>query len=428
MDQLPTELIQRITDHIDEQDLSSLRALRSVCRVLERQTSKAFPERCFRTRHLDTSVQSIDRLVKVMRCCPFASHIQSLIIDTRHGVRVDDSNHRAKMLELMSHFAAKTLNSIILTNSQDSEHHEFDHYVMDEEPYGFSHNNRYALFLQRSCILTDFAALLLSAMDRYGVKLLQFSVPREDDIDVRYAIGLRDFNGVPTIRQQGLSVFSALSHLELHFFPRTLASRAGTAWSTFDDALTLASCINSAQHLRTLKLSEQLEQFEGHEIETTIPNTLFQNLNVASVESFSFSDFRYPSWEALLVFCERHNRIRRLELRRMHIDAGRLGLGEAWSRVFECLKLVDSLQEFSWEDLDTTSTFIDYPIGLSHFDPRTCSHRRACDKQGCNGMDSYINCHRSGSVDGGHAAVEDVLTRMVENFKRPKIASAIHSS
>lgn len=62
MDHLPAGIVEHIADQIDDNDLSSLLALRRIRRSLEAKTYRTIINRCFVIRIIDTSVESMQRL------------------------------------------------------------------------------------------------------------------------------------------------------------------------------------------------------------------------------------------------------------------------------------------------------------------------------------------------------------------------------
>lgn len=83
MEQLPVEIVEQITNQIDDNNLRSLLVLRRVCRTLEAKVHRPFINRCFVTRRIDTSAECMQQLTNLMRFSPYASLVKNLVIDCR---------------------------------------------------------------------------------------------------------------------------------------------------------------------------------------------------------------------------------------------------------------------------------------------------------------------------------------------------------
>jgi hypothetical protein len=410
MDKLPAELVQCITDQISTDDIQSLLNLRGVCHGLKQQINKTFLKRCFETRKFTTSNQSMNQLIKLMKFSKFAPLVKHLIVDA--CFEVDDQASAAKFNETMKQFANKILESITFVHSADLE-------SLTERmiAIGWS-SGRYnpsTLFLQRFCDVTAVVCAFIHSMDVFDIKTLRFSIPGEEDLSIGYAVG-------PWVLNADQTILSALRQLNLHIFPSSIDMRTGIQSSPNEDAMGLASFINSAPQLSQLRLSFAAEGLKAYDEIwlTQLPNALFQALDLSAVEDVTLAGWQYPHWQSLLAFFEKHHTITRLRMTNVQIDAYDIPLHKSWVHILECLLLSTSLVDFSWQNLDTTSTArLEFEDDCSI----TCvpsSHRRACAKSQCDGRDSYLHCHQSGMVKGGHANVEAVLLRMIANFELPR--------
>lgn len=410
MDHLPAELIECITDQIGDEGVESLLNVRLVCHSLNSKTYKTFLNRCFVTRKITTSNQSMDQLFNIMKLSPFAHLVKHLIVDACFGV--EDQASASKLDETMKQFAGKTLLSITFIHTAEPEPLATR---MAETGWSTGRCNPQTLFLQRFCHVTAVVDAFIYKMDLFDIKTLRFSVPGVDDLNMAYALGL-------WVLSADQKILSVLRQLDLHVFPSSIDIRTGVQSSPSEDALALASFINSAPQLSQLRLSfaaEGLKAYDGIWL-TQLPNTLFEAIDLRSVKDVTLAGWQYPHWKSLMIFFQKHQTINRLKISNVQIDAYDLPLHKSWIHVLESLLQLDSLAEFIWKNLDTTST-----ARLEAVDDNTIirvpsSHRRACDRSQCNGRDSYLHCHHSGMVKGGHVKVEAVLLRMMANFELPR--------
>lgn len=252
-------------------------------------------------------------------------------------------------------------------------------------------------------------------MELYDIKILRLSIPGAEAFETAYAVG-------PWVLTGDQEIVSNLHQLDLHFFPTSLDIRTGIQSAPEEDAMALASFINSAPQLSQLKLSFAVESLEAYDRTwlTQLPHTLFEAFDMNNLKDLTLADWLYPHLQSLLAFFQKHQTITRLKMSNMQIDAFDIPLHRSWVHILECLSLSSSLFEFSWKNLDTTSTARLEAEEDTSISIVPSSHRRACDRVQCNGRDSYLHCHQSGTVKGGHGNVEAVLSRMIANFELPR--------
>lgn len=345
MDNLLAELVESITDQINNENIQSLHNLRRTCRVLERQTNKTFLKRCFGTRKITIATESMNKLIKVMDLPKFGHLVLHLIVDAFFGEQSQAS--ASKLTETLEKFAGKTLESIT--------------FIHTAEPGPFAKHmarightgpfDSLTLFIQRFCDITALVDAFIHIMELLDIKILRLSIPGAEDFETAYAIG-------PWVLNGDQEVVSNLHQLDLHVFPTSLDIRTGIQSAPEEDAMALASFINSAPQLSQLKLSFAAESLEAYDRIwlTQLPNTLFEALDMNNLKDLTIADWPYPHWQSLLAFFQKHQTITRLKMSDMQIDAFDIPLHRLWVHILGCLSLSSSLVEFSWKHLDTTST------------------------------------------------------------------------
>lgn len=422
MDQLPAEIVEHIADQIVDNDLSSLLALRRVCRSLEAKTHRTFINRCFVTRRIDTSVESMQQLTNLMRFSPYASLVQHLIIDGRQqAVGVEEDIDAAVIDKMLKWFSGRTLESVTFVNEADDDHTDK---LMVASGTLVDDCSSYGRFLQRFYDLTWAAYTFLPSMAEHGLKFARFAVP---GMSHEYAIGPWAMAGAGG----SFAPFSTLRHLALNIFPTGVSVLTGINLSGREDAVTLAQFINSAPQLSTLKLTTYVETWDGADYDYPgFTSNLFACLDVPSVETVVLDGWERVNFRTMLRFFRNHQNISHLELLNFELDARDRPQIESWVEVFEYLKEYQGLTEFTWCNLSTTNdkywkVVRDMAGDIGMAGPRptyqqrmkdvlTSSHSRACDIEGCSG--GCFSMNKRHVV--GRPAIEGTLSRMIANFER----------
>jgi hypothetical protein len=376
----------------------ALFALRRSCTVLERQTFKLFVKRYFVERRVGLSIRSLDQLVEISQQESIASHLRTIIFETRTRVPATDLAQYERRVQLVieprlraafSHL--KHINSVIIDKIDDEKDHR-----PKVQIYTSTRS------LRRSHRVSYFTIALFRAMETCGVTLSSFSVPRIEGFNFGlYSWGLIGRTSVPTPWK--MISFSTLQHLSLNVLPTNVFGPSSLGWSHTKEGAALAICINSAQSLVSLSLSfhgltHKYKKMTSEEENQEFYSGLFQNLEVSTILSLSLRLW-HPRTDDFVNFLKRHPRITQLELTGMSIrgDAAEMGT-ENWIHVLGYLLTAKSLVEFSWDHLKTSSVH----------------HSYVCDVVQCQGP--YLNQTkyvRAGKVTEDRQVVEAALSRMI---------------